>query len=100
LKNLSLGPCGYPIPPGRAGPAARSESCVAVGRPTLRSGDSQVKCCVIEPRTLRTLGACVVDITGGRVRRCCPWSVNPPRTRHSWLSRVTTNGNQPLPLQG
>ena len=25
------------IPPGKAGPAARSESCVAVGRPTLRS---------------------------------------------------------------
>src|SRR5271157_4518060 len=30
------------IPPGKAGPAARSESCVAVGRPTLRSVDSRV----------------------------------------------------------
>ena len=25
------------IPPGKAGPAARSESCVVVGQPTLRS---------------------------------------------------------------
>jgi hypothetical protein len=30
------------IPPGRAGPAARSESCVVVGRPILRSVDSEV----------------------------------------------------------
>src|SRR5271157_5184180 len=28
------------IPPGKAGPAARSESCVVVGRPILRSVDS------------------------------------------------------------
>src|SRR4029077_10654904 len=69
LKNLSLGPCGYPIPPGRAGPAASSESCVAVGRTTLRSVDSQVKGRVIEPRKLKTRGAFVVDIGGGRVRR-------------------------------
>ena len=38
------------IPPGRAGPAARSESCVVVGRPILRSVDSEVKGRVIEPR--------------------------------------------------
>ncbi len=31
------------IPPGKAGPAARSESCVVVGRPILRSVDSEVK---------------------------------------------------------
>src|SRR5271157_5577315 len=30
------------IPPGKAGPAARSESCVVVGRPILRSVDSEV----------------------------------------------------------
>src|SRR5271157_4957375 len=57
------------IPPGKAGPAARSESCVAVGRPTLRSVDSQVKGRVIEPRKLKTRGAFVLDISGGRVRQ-------------------------------
>ena len=40
------------IPPGKAGPAARSESCVVVGQPILRSVDSQVKGRVIEPRKL------------------------------------------------
>ena len=57
------------IPPGKAGPAARSESCVAVGQPTLRSVDSEVKGCVIEPRKLKTLGALVLDVSGGRVRQ-------------------------------
>ena len=57
------------IPPGKAGPAARSESCVAVGRPTLRSVDSQVKGRVIEPRKLKTRGAFVLDVCGGRVRQ-------------------------------
>src|SRR5271157_5296521 len=57
------------IPPGKAGPAARSESCVAVGRPTLRSVDSQVKGGVIEPRKYKTPGAFVVDTGGGRVRQ-------------------------------
>ena len=74
LRNLSLEPCGYPIPPGRAGPAARSESCVVAGRPTLRSVDSQVKGRVIEPRKLKTPGAFVVDIGGGRVRRADTWT--------------------------
>jgi hypothetical protein len=57
------------IPPGKAGPAARSESCVAVGQPTLRSVDSQVKGRVIEPRKYKTRGAFVVDTGGGRVRQ-------------------------------
>jgi len=57
------------IPPGKAGPAARSESCVVVGRPTLRSVDSQVKGRVIEPRKLKTRGAFVLDVSGGRVRQ-------------------------------
>ena len=57
------------IPPGKAGPAARSESCVVVGRPTLRSVDSEVKGRVIEPRKLKTLGALVLDVSGGRVRQ-------------------------------
>ena len=43
-----------------------------VGRPTLRSVDSQVKGRVIEPRKLKTRGAFVVDIRGGRVRRVAP----------------------------
>ncbi|MGA7498077.1 MAG: hypothetical protein WBX00_15225, partial [Isosphaeraceae bacterium] len=42
------------IPPGKAGPAARSESCVVVGRPILRSVDSEVKGRVIEPRKYKT----------------------------------------------
>jgi len=62
------------IPPGKAGPAARNESCVVVGQPTLRSVDSEVKGRVIEPRKRKTLGAFVVDISGGRVRCCCTWS--------------------------
>ncbi len=57
------------IPPGKAGPAARSKSCVAVRRLTLRSVDSEVKGRVIEPRKLKTRGAFVVDIGGGRVRQ-------------------------------
>jgi hypothetical protein len=55
------------IPPGKAGPAARSESCVVVGRPVLRSVDSEVKGRVIEPRKYKTPGAFVVDTGGGRV---------------------------------
>ena len=57
------------IPPGRAGPAARSESCVVVGQPILRSVDSEVKGRVIEPRKYKTLGALVLDVSGGRVRQ-------------------------------
>src|SRR5271157_4170689 len=57
------------IPPGKAGPAARNESCVAVGRPILRSVDSEVKGRVIEPRKYKTPGAFVVDTGGGRVRQ-------------------------------
>src|SRR5271167_3490864 len=45
------------IPPGKAGPAARSESCVVVGKPILRSVDSEVKGRVIEPRKYQTPGA-------------------------------------------
>jgi hypothetical protein len=83
------------IPPGKAGPAARNESCVVVGRPTLRSVDSEVKGRVIEPRKLKTLGAFVVDISGGRVRRCCTW------TRRTRLilpgSKNTGNDHQGFP---
>jgi len=57
------------IPPGKAGPAARSESCVVMGQPILRSVDSQVKGRVIEPRKYKTRGAFVVDTGGGRVRQ-------------------------------
>ena len=74
------------IPPGKAGPAARSESCVVVGRPTLRSVDSEIKGRVIEPRKLKTPGAFVVDISGGRVRRCYTWS---RRTHWSCRGRRT-----------
>jgi len=44
------------IPPGKAGPAARSESCVVMGQPILRSVDSQVKGRVIEPRKILNRG--------------------------------------------
>src|SRR5271157_2778837 len=57
------------IPPGKAGPAARSESCVVMGQPILRSVDSQVKGRVIEPRKYKTRGAFAVDTSGGRVRQ-------------------------------
>src|SRR5271165_2114302 len=57
------------IPPGRAGPAARSESCVVVGRPILRSVDSEVKGRVIEPREYKPRGAFVLDTGGSRVRQ-------------------------------
>ena len=82
-------------PPGKAGPAARNESCVVVGRPTLRSVDSEVKGRVIEPRKLKTLGAFVVDISGGRVRRCYTWS---RRTRLILPgSKNTDNDHQGFP---
>ena len=42
----------FEIPPGKAGPAARSESCVVMGQPILRSVDSQVKGRAIEPRKI------------------------------------------------
>src|SRR5271166_1562445 len=57
------------IPPGKAGPAARSESCVVMGRPILRSVDSQVKGCVIEPRKTKMHGAFAMATSGGRVRQ-------------------------------
>ena len=42
---------------------------MVVGRPILRSVDSEVKDRVIEPRKLKTLGALVLDVSGGRVRQ-------------------------------
>jgi len=57
------------IPPGKAGPAARSESCVVMGQPTLRSVDSQVKGRVTEPRKTKLRGAFAVATCGGRVRQ-------------------------------
>ena len=42
---------------------------MVVGRPILRSVDSQVKGRVIEPRKYKTPGAFVVDTGGGRVRQ-------------------------------
>src|SRR5208337_2828365 len=57
------------IPPGKAGPAARSESCVVVARPILRSVDSDVKGRVIEPRNYKSPGAFVLNTGGGRVRQ-------------------------------
>ncbi len=57
------------IPPGKAGPAARSESCVVMGQPILRSVDSQVKGRVIEPRKTKMRGAFAMAMCGGRVRQ-------------------------------
>ena len=42
---------------------------MVVGRPILRSVDSEVKGRVIEPRKYKTPGAFVVDTGGGRVRQ-------------------------------
>jgi hypothetical protein len=73
-----LEPCGYSIPPGRAWPAPRSESCVLVGKPTGRSVDSKCRSRAIEPRNYLSLGAFVVACTGamsahreGLMRRSC-----------------------------
>jgi len=68
------------IPPGKAGPAARSESCVAVGEPILRSVDSEVKGRVIEPRNYKPRGAFVVDTGGGRVRQLTHGPLSLPDT--------------------
>ena len=62
-------PAGDQLPPGKVGQPSGSESCVAVGRPTLRSVDSAVKGRVIEPRKYKPRGAFVVDTGGGRVRQ-------------------------------
>jgi hypothetical protein len=42
---------------------------VAMGRPILRSVDSEVKGRAIEPRKYKPLGAFVLDTGGGRVRQ-------------------------------
>ena len=88
------------IPPGKAGPAARSESCVAVGRPTLRSVDSEVKGRVIEPRNYKLWGAFVLDTGGGRVRRVAlgptgrVWSYRGRRAR-TMTTRVLQEPERP-----
>jgi hypothetical protein len=58
-------PCGKPIPPGRAWPAPRSESCARSGQPTQRSVDSECSGPAIEPRNCLLVGALVVVISGG-----------------------------------
>ena len=45
------------IPPGKGWPPAGSESCVVVGRPILRSVDSERAGRVIEPRKLNSRGS-------------------------------------------
>ena len=88
------------VPPGKAGPAARSESCVAVGRPTLRSVDSEVKGRVIEPRNYKPSGAFVLDTGGGRVRRVAlgptgrVWSYRGRRAR-TMTTRVLQEPERP-----
>ena len=88
------------IPPGKAGPAARSESCVAVGRPTLRSVDSEVKGRVIEPRNYKPWGAFVLDTGGGRVRQVAlgptepAWSYRGRRAR-TMTTRVLQEPERP-----
>src|SRR5208337_1722809 len=60
---------------GRAGPAAGSESCVVGGWPPLRSVDSQIKRCAIEPRNLLVVS----------LRRC--QSRGPRQATHSWSTQ-------------
>jgi len=45
-------PAGNRSRPAKPGQQPGSESCVVVGRPILRSVDSEIKRCVIEPRNL------------------------------------------------
>src|SRR5271166_1341217 len=77
------------IPPGKAGPAARSESCVVVGRPILRSVDSEVKGRVIEPRKYNPLGAFVLDTSRRGARRPAP------KARQEAMKRYVQQGQHP-----
>ena len=61
-------PAGHQPPPGKAWPAAGSESCVESGRPGLRSGDSQWTGRAIEPRNQHTRGS-RRRVRDGRPRR-------------------------------
>ena len=65
------------IPPGKAGPAARSESCVVVGRPILRSVDSEVKGRVIEPRKYKPLWSLRRGHRRGPRQATNSWSTQP-----------------------
>jgi len=51
-ETFHRNPAGERIPPGKAWPAAGSESCVAEGRPSLRSVDSECPGRAIEPRKI------------------------------------------------
>jgi hypothetical protein len=60
-------PAGNQLPPGKAGQPSGSESCVAVGRPTLRSVDSEWAGRVIEPRNYMIAGADAVVLAEGNI---------------------------------
>ena len=78
------------IPPGRAGPAARSESCVVVGRPTLRGVDSEVKGRVIEPRKYQDAGSLRPGHRRGPCQATHSWSTQPAWSYRGRRARTMT----------
>src|SRR5690349_13741233 len=59
-------------------------------RPSLRSVDSQVIGRVIEPRKLKTPGAFVVDMSGGRIGRFTPGPAERDRSDRGRRARTMT----------
>ena len=68
MKPSGANPAGRKIPPGKGWPPAGSESCVVVGRPTLRGVDSESEGRVIEPRKDRIDEASVLKTSAGSTR--------------------------------
>lgn len=68
MKPSGANPAGRRIPPGKGWPPAGSESCVVVGRPTLRGVDSESEGRVMEPRKDRIEEAGVLKTSAGRTR--------------------------------
>src|SRR6516165_3631224 len=74
-----------------------------MGQPILRSVDSAIKRCVIEPRKYKPLGAFVMDTGGGRVRQLThgPLSLpDPAGVEEHWrmITRVPRELGRPCHL--
>jgi hypothetical protein len=84
------------IPPGKAGPAARSESCVVVRQLALRS-DSQVKGRVIEPPKKQAAWSLRPGHRRGRVRQLMGICRDPFWCRaHGRIASTHIDGPDPL----
>jgi hypothetical protein len=75
-------PAGNHSRPDKAGQPPGSESCVAVGQPTLRSVDSEWTGRVIEPRNYGIAGADAVNLAeGNNEARQWPSAEVPPESK-------------------